>query len=139
MSIAAQLVRRFYHVVWNHADEAVARELLHPDFNFRGSLGPELKGPEAFIGYMRSIHAALGGYECTIVDLLVEGSRAAARMTFSGTHRAVLFGVPATGQRITWSAAAFFETDGRYITRLWVLGDVDGVKQQLGASPSRVF
>ena len=58
------LVERFYFEVWNKADEQVAHEILHPDFRFRASLGPERRGPEGFISYMRSIHAALADYTC---------------------------------------------------------------------------
>jgi len=47
-----ELVERFYHEVWNRADEDVAREILHADFQFRGSLGPVYRGPDGFIGYM---------------------------------------------------------------------------------------
>jgi len=34
-----RLVERFYHEVWNRADEVVAREILHPEFCFRGRRG----------------------------------------------------------------------------------------------------
>lgn len=136
---AGGLVRRFYDVVWNKADEQVAREILHPNFSFRASLGPERQGLDGFINYMRAIHAALGDYTCTVDELLVDGTKAAARMTFGGRHQGEFFGVPGTGHPIAWAGAAFFETDGRQITRLWVLGDVDGVKQQLGVDARRTF
>lgn len=129
----ATLVRRFYDDVWNRADEAAARDLLDPDFRFRGSLGPERRGQDGFIAYMRDIHAALGNYTCTIEDLVETADRAAARMTFSGLHRAPFFGVAATGRTITWSGAAFFHTARGRITAVWVLGDIDTVKRQLGA------
>ncbi|MBV8441907.1 MAG: ester cyclase [Hyphomicrobiales bacterium] len=132
-STPKELVERFYYEVWNRADEAAAKEILHPDFRFRGSLGAERRGPGEFIDYMRSIHAALANFTCTIDDLLVTDDRAAARMTFSGVHRGRLFSVEATGREIRWPGAAFFATDGRQITTLWVLGDVDSVKQQLNA------
>jgi steroid delta-isomerase-like uncharacterized protein len=133
------LVERFYHKVWNRADEAVAREILHPDFRFRASLGPERRGPDGFIEYMRSIHAALADYACRIEDLVTMGNRAAARMSFTGIHRARFFGVEATGRVITWAGGAFFTTDGERITELWVLGDIDSVKQQLGAPQGSGF
>lgn len=139
MAAPADLIARFYDVVWNTADEAVAREILDPAFRFRGSLGLEHTGHEGFIAYLRAVHEALGDYRCTIDELLVDGTGAAARMTFSGIHRAGLFDVPATGRRITWAGAAFFETDGQRITRLWVLGDIDGMKQQLGAGRDQPF
>lgn len=134
-----RLIERFYYEVWNKGDEAVAREILDADFRFRGSLGPEHIGPDGFIDYLLSIRAALADYKCFIDDLIETDLRAAARMRFRGTHRGVLLGVPASGREITWSGAAFFTTDGRRITQLWVLGDVDAVKQQLGASAASSF
>ena len=133
------LVESFYHKVWNRADETVAGAILHPAFRFRASLGPERVGPDGFIEYMRSIHAALADYTCRIEDLVTMDHRAAARMTFTGIHRARFFGVEPTGRTITWAGAAFFTTDGHQITELWVLGDIDGVKQQLGAPPGAGF
>ncbi len=135
----AELVRSFYDVVWNRADEKVAYEILHPSIKFRASLGPERQGLEGFINYMRAIHAALGDYTCTVDELIVDGAKTAARLSFSGRHEGEFFGVAGTGRPIAWAGAAFFETDGRQITHLWVLGDVDGVKQQLGVDARRTF
>jgi steroid delta-isomerase-like uncharacterized protein len=133
------LVERFYYEAWNRADEDVARAILHPEFRFRASLGPERIGPDGFIDYMQSIHAALADYTCIIDDLIAEDNRAAARMIFRGIHRGPFFGVEATGREISWVGSAFFTTDGRQITDLWVLGDVDSVKRQLGLSPETSF
>jgi predicted ester cyclase len=136
---AARLVGRFYDEVWNRADEAVAREILHPAFRFRASLGPERTGPDGFIAYLRAVHAALGAYTCVVEELVACEGRTAARMRFSGLHRGAFFGVAATGRTITWAGAAFFHTDATQIASLWVLGDVDGVKQQLGAAAASRF
>jgi predicted ester cyclase len=128
------LVERFYFEVWNRADEKAAREILHPDFRFRASLGPEKRGPDGFIEYMRSIHVALADYTCVIDDLITTENRAAARMTFRGRHRSRFFDEEPTGREIRWAGGAFFTTDGKQIVELWVLGDVDSVKQQLSAN-----
>jgi steroid delta-isomerase-like uncharacterized protein len=127
----SDLVRRFYDDVWNKANERAARDILAPDFRFRASLGPELRGPDGFIVYLRSVHAALENFTCTIEDLIETSDRAAARMNFHGKHRAKFFGFAATGRDITWSGAAFFKTSGGMITELWVLGDIDAVRRQL--------
>ncbi|MFT7575546.1 MAG: putative ester cyclase [Alphaproteobacteria bacterium] len=133
------LVHRFYHEVWNRADEAVARKILHSEFKFRGSLGPERVGPSGFIGYMRSVHVALADYTCEIDHLVTSGTDAAARMVFHGRHQAEFFGVHATQRTIRWAGAAFFETREQQIMSLWVLGDIDSVKAQLGASGQEPF
>jgi steroid delta-isomerase-like uncharacterized protein len=136
---ARALVDRFYDVVWNKADERAAREILAANFVFRASLGPQLHGPDGFIAYLRSVHAALENFICTIEDLVATEDRAAAKMSFRGTHRAKFFGVEATGRDITWSGAAFFKIRGEVIAELWVLGDVDDVKRQLTANASAQF
>lgn len=127
-----QLVESFYADVWNRKDEAQARRILAADLDFRGSLDDLRTGAEGFLDYARLIHAALEGFTCTIRELMVDGDRVAARMAFHGTHQGPMFGVAATGKRIEWAGAAFFLTGGGQIRRLWVLGDVDSVKRQLG-------
>lgn len=41
-------IRRFYQEVWNETNEAAAREMLHPEFRFHSSLGPEKQGADDF-------------------------------------------------------------------------------------------
>ena len=134
-----RLVEVFYHQVWNKADEHRARDILSKDFRFRGSLGPEKHGQDGFIEYMHSIHEALGDYTCIIEDLVVTNNAVAAKMIFRGRHRARFFGIEPTGREISWAGAAFFTIKDERINSLWVLGDIDSVKQQLGVDVSGSF
>ncbi len=133
------LIERFYNEVWNTGDEMVAREILHTDFVFRGSLGPEHHGPDGFIEYLRAVRRSLPDFICNIQDIITEENRAVAKMEFVGTHGGEFYGVAATGKQIVWAGAAFFTTDGRQITDLWVLGDIDAVKRQLGVHSGGSF
>ena len=45
----------------------------------------------------------------------------------------------ATGRVITWAGAAFFRVHNGRIAELWVLGDIDSVKAQLGAQGTAEF
>ena len=85
-----------------------------------------------FVDYVRLIRGALTGYECTIEDVVVEPPRAFAKMFFRGTHTGPFFGVPPTGKVVAWAGAALFTVAGSRIRSIWVLGDVDALKQQLG-------
>ena len=133
------LVERFYGDIWNRQDFAVADEILGADFRFRGSLGSESIGIPAFLTYVESVHAALADYRCIIDELIADGEHVAARMTFSGVHRGSLFGVPATGKSVAWAGAGFFRIAESRIALLWVLGDVEGLKRQLGADAAAPF
>jgi hypothetical protein len=57
-------VETFYERIWNRGDLVVAMHLLTDAFVFRGSLGPELHGRDAFLAYVRSVRSALADYHC---------------------------------------------------------------------------
>jgi steroid delta-isomerase-like uncharacterized protein len=124
-------VRRFYDDIWNRQDVSVVPEVLAPDVHFRGSLGPTMVGHAAFVDYVRSVTDALADYRCDIETLITQDDRAAARMMFSGVHRATFLDVPATGRRVSWAGAAFFQFTGGLVSDLWVLGDLHGLHTQL--------
>lgn len=139
MTTPRELVESFYDDVWNRRDIDAARRIIAPDFRFRGSLGPEKRGLDGFLDYLDAVHAALDGFTCIVEDLVETPERAAARMRFRGVHQAELFGVPATGKTIEWSGAAFFTVRQEQLAELWVLGDVDAVKRQLGPAAAPDF
>jgi predicted ester cyclase len=134
LSARKALVRRFYEEIWNAGATSVVPEILASGVTFRGSLGAVRVGHVAFVDYVDDVLAALGDYRCDVDELVAEGDRVVARMTFSGIHRGSLLGVPPTGHRVSWAGAAFFTFTGDLIGDVWVLGDVDGLRSQLAAA-----
>jgi predicted ester cyclase len=126
-----QAVEEFYDRIWNRLDKAAIPELIHPDFTFRGSLGPTMTGHAAFSAYVDRVTDALADYHCTILDLVSEGERAFARMRFEGIHRTPFLGFAPTGRRVDWAGAALFTLKSDKIADLWVLGDMQGLREQL--------
>ena len=131
-STNCDLITRFYAELWDQWDKAVAWEILTDDFLFRGSLGADRRGVDGFLDYVDRVRSALSDYRSDIGEMVEQRDRIAVRMTFSGKHQGDFFGVPATGRRISWAGAAFFGFRDDRIASLWVLGDVDSVKRQLG-------
>ena len=128
------VVQSFYADIWNRRDKAKIALLLCPSFTFRGSLGQTRTGPDGFAAYVDFVYDAVAGFRCDILELVVEGSKAFARMRFSGTHRGELFGFQPTGKPIEWAGAALFTFSNNQIADLWVLGDVHGLLQLLAAN-----
>jgi predicted ester cyclase len=118
------LVERFYWRIWETGDLSIADEILAENFEFRGSLGSELHGIEAFKAYVNGVRAALTEYNCEILDCVTEGSQAFARMRFSGRHVGAFRGFEPTYKTVSWMGAALFELGENRITRLWVLGEL---------------
>lgn len=128
------LVEAFYQRIWNVGDLQAASELLTTDFSFRGSLGTELRGQDAFKSYVRSIRSALAEYRCEILECVTERDRAFAQMRFSGRHVGVFLGYDPTGKAVHWHGAALFRFKGDAISELWVLGDLVGLEAILKAN-----
>jgi steroid delta-isomerase-like uncharacterized protein len=130
---AHELVRSFYDDLWNCWDDALVDRVLSPDFEFRGSLGTSTVGHDGWRTYRDSIRAGSADFHNQVVTVVAEDTCAAVRLLYSGTHTGPLLGVPATGRRFEYSGAAFFTVadDGR-LASAWVLGDLEGLRAQLG-------
>lgn len=127
-------VRRFYSILWDAHDLASMPSILHEDFNFRGSLGQEKKGHRGFAEYVGMVHKALGEYRCIVDEIVEEGDKVFAKMTFTGIHRDRFMGYAPSNTRVTWDGCALFTFDGDLVSDLWVLGDLKSLEDQLRAN-----
>lgn len=127
-------VEAFYGRVWEAGDLDAVSELLSDDFLFRGSLGAEMRGHDAFKEYARTVRAALAQYHCEILACVTETNHAFAKMRFSGIHVGTFRGYEPTGQPVSWLGAALFRFEHGLIAELWVLGDLTGLDAVLKAN-----
>lgn len=128
------IVKAFYSRIWNQGDLGASTDLLVKDVRFRGSLGSELRGHDAFAEYVRSVRGALTDYKCEILDCVTEQNKAFAKMRFSGVHVGEFRGYQPTGKLVRWLGAALFHLEGERISELWVLGDWVGLDAELMAN-----
>ena len=136
-----ELVRRWFEdgVASNDPETVrrVADEVFAEDFQDGDSPG----APQDRETFKRMItermYAAFGDVEATVEHTLAEGDMAAAYVRISMTHVGEFWGLPATGQRITFTEAPISRMEGDRIT--WSRGKSDwlGVLQQLGIAPER--
>jgi len=137
-----QLVDRYFYKGWNKCDAGVMEEILDEKLVYRGALSRKKRNRDDFIEYMRKIHGALGNNVVEAEDVVISDNKAAVRMKCSGIHKSSFFGVEGTGHEISYQAAMFFTftADGTRIKEIWMVGDIDGLKHQLGAtSEASVF
>jgi predicted ester cyclase len=133
LSPQKEMVRVFYKEMWDHADKSLIPKIFHPDFTFRGSLGPTLIGHEQFAGYVDWVTVALGQYITDILAMIEEGNRVSGKMRFHGFHRGELFGVPPSGRHVWWIGMPIFTFEGAKVRDLFVLGDIHGLIARLKA------
>lgn len=131
LSAQKNVVRVFYKDLWDKADLSLVPQIFHPDFTFRGSLGPVLVGHRQFSDYVSWLTDTLDNYTSDILELVEEGCRVSGKLRFHGIHRRTLFGEAPTDGRIWWYGAPIFTFDGSLVRDLWVLGDVYGLRSRL--------
>lgn len=127
------LIRRFFDEMWNPWNFAKADDLLAPEIVFKGTLGNELRGRDAFRAYMRKVQSAFPDFHNTILEMTAENDRVVARTLYRGTHRGEIFGLAPTGKAISYAGAAFFRVKDGQVIEGWVLGDLLGLLRELGA------
>ena len=128
-----RLVKRFYHDMWNKFDKSGFPEILHKDISFRGSLGQVKQGYNELGDYVDFIQAAFPDFHNEVVEPITERHKTFARLSYSGTHKGELFGIPPTGKKIQYCGAAVFTIRDDRIHDVWVLGDIYGLLEQLRA------
>ncbi len=136
MTAQTDIVRLFYDEMWNKADKSRIPEVFHPDFTFRGSLGPVLVGHDQFAGYVDDVVGALPDFVCDILETTEQDERMVAKMLFHGSHRGEMLGYAPSGKRVAWHGSAHFTFRDGLVADLWVLGDVHGLIQALEANNS---
>jgi steroid delta-isomerase-like uncharacterized protein len=130
------LLRRFIEL-WSTgnltaADEFVRADLI--DHTLPPDLPPGLAGFKLLVGGFR---AAFPNLNVSIDDLIAQGDKAAARVTFHGTHRGTFQGIPATGKTVRMGAIGILRFDGGEIVEHWATLDLLGLLQQLGVAPAQ--
>lgn len=132
MTDVSALVHRFYDDLWNAWDDDAVAGVLHPDLRFRGSLGQESRGLDQWRGYRDGVRRGSSDFHNEVVDLVAGVDRAAARLVWSGTHDGALLGIEGTGRRFSYAGAAFFTARDDLLAEIWVVGDLAGLRDQLG-------
>jgi steroid delta-isomerase-like uncharacterized protein len=129
-----RLIGRFYLEMWNRFDKTVIPQILTENLRFRGSLGQTKNGYAEFGDYIDFIQRAFPDFSNEVEDIISEGDKAFAKLTYRGTHQGELFGLAPTGRAIQYAGAAVFTFRDHRIAEVWVLGDVYSLLTQLRES-----
>jgi predicted ester cyclase len=127
-------VERFYSDVWNRWEDGAVDELLTADFVFRGSLGDQAEGRGGFRAYRDKVRSAFPDFRNEVLEIVADGEHAAVRLRCTGRHGGELFGIAATGRSVAYDAAAFLRARDGQLCEVWVLGDLERLRDQLDCS-----
>jgi steroid delta-isomerase-like uncharacterized protein len=128
--------RRVIEEIWNQGNLDLVDELYAPTFvNHTPTPGstPDCEGIKQDVSQTRS---AFPDGSLAIDDIIADEETVVTRWTFTGTHTEELWGIPATGRRVSFTGIHINRIVNGQSTEEWSQSDVFGMMQQLGIIPS---
>jgi steroid delta-isomerase-like uncharacterized protein len=127
--------QRFIQEVFNEGRLDMLEQLLSPSYVNKDAPPGTPPNAEGIKQVVANLRTAFPDLKFTIEDLVGEGDKVCARLTLTGTHRGVFFDIPPTGKTISVKEMTMIHfVDGRMVAS-WVLNDMLGLMNQLGAGP----
>ena len=119
---------------FNEGDLDTCVALMGPDFVMHLAGLPPMRGPDVWRQGADVIRTGFPDLHARIDDLVAEGDRVAARLTFRGTHLGEFLGVPATGRTVEYVSHEFYRFADGLVAEEWICSDLASLQGQLTAS-----
>jgi steroid delta-isomerase-like uncharacterized protein len=131
------LYRQFVEEVFNQGNVNAIDELVAPDFIEHEELPPGIPTDREGVKQLSiMLRSAFPDLKATIDDVLAEGDKVVARMTWTGTQKGEFMGIPPTGKSVSIGVIDIVRFAGNKFVEHWGLMDSAGMMQQLGAVPA---
>ena len=127
------LVQRFFEEVINQKNVAALDQFVAPNAVNHTVPSGLPQGPSQFL----SMHlSAFPDVQATVEDLLADGDKVVARVSYHGTHQGAFRAIASTGKPVTVMGINIFRIVNGKMVEHWGLADRIGALQQLGVVPA---
>lgn len=75
---------------------------------------------------------AFPDFRATVDEILQDGDKIVARVTFSGTHEGEFMGMPASGNQVAWNAIDILQFRDDKVVAHWGVMDMASAMAQMG-------
>ena len=118
--------RRIIEELWNKGNPDIVDELYAPEYvrHNPAAFGGDIEGREANKQYAAGTHRDFPDFQCTEVEIIVEGDTRTLRYTIQGTHK--------SGAEMTFEGCSVAHfVDGKFVEE-WEYYDGIDIMQQFG-------
>jgi predicted ester cyclase len=126
------LVQQFFEEIVNQRNLAALGQFVSPNAVNHTVPDGLPQAPNQFLG----LHlGAFPDLKITVEDLLVDGDKVVARVSYRGTHQGAFMGIPPTGKQVTGMGINIFRIVNGKLVEHWGLTDRISALRQLGIAP----
>lgn len=130
------MIARFLEEVINQGRLECADDLVHRDFVELDPLPGQRQGREGLKEIISSLLLAFPDMHWVIDESIAEGAKVVTRFTWTGTHRGVFLGIPATGRHVSVKGVVIDRLENGKMADSRILMDNLSLMQQLGVIPA---
>jgi predicted ester cyclase len=127
------VVAGFFAEALNRHDLAALDRFCGEDYAWHGMGGTEVRGREAFRRAVELFFIAFPDIYAEVLDIIVDGDRAAVRYRESGTHLGELDDLPPTGRTAAWDGVAIYRVADGLLVEEWSVSDRLAMLEAIGA------
>ena len=132
--VAAQAFRLLFERGIAHRDTVAINAAVAPELKFHERQTVARIPRAALLGMANEILTGFPDVHFTVPSVVAHGDTAAARVEFTGTHRGVWEGIPATGRSVHVTEMFFCHLRNGQLSECWEEWDKWGLIQQLRAT-----
>jgi steroid delta-isomerase-like uncharacterized protein len=130
------VIGKFLEEVINQNRMDLADDLVVEDFVELDPLPGQRQGREGLKEVLAMMRAAFPDIHWAVEEMVAEGDTVVTRFTWTGTHRGVFLGVPATGRNVSVKGVVIDHLADGKMSKSRILIDSLGMMQQLGMVPA---
>jgi steroid delta-isomerase-like uncharacterized protein len=130
------VIQAFLEDVINQGRLERADNLVKEDFVELDPLPGQEQGREGLKAVIHALRSAFPDMHWVVKEMVAEGEKVVTRFVWTGTHRDVFLGIPATGRNVEVKGVVIDRLEAGKMADSRILMDTLGLMQQLGVIPA---
>lgn len=122
-AVTEQTVRRFYDALNQKGSPEIVHDVISPVWTVHPPLPGSGSDVKRYLTTVSPIFEGLPDFHTSIDDMLIANNTVAVRGHVNAAHDEPLFGVPATGKKVSYLTCNFYRVEAGKVVESWHVED----------------
>jgi steroid delta-isomerase-like uncharacterized protein len=128
------LIEKHIDLSWNKGKYGLLKQLVAKGYRYQTTFKDGFRDFEGYVEYVENIRRAVPDLEVSIEEIMSEEDKVITFSTFCGSFNKPLFGMPANGKIIAFTAASVWIIYRGKVIEQTTMIDLAGLQKQLTAN-----
>lgn len=128
-----RLIEKHIDLSWNKGKYGLLKQIVAKGFRYQTTFKDGFRDFDGYIEYVENIRQAVPDLQVSVEEIMSEEDKVITFSTFFGSFNKPLFGMPANGKVIAFSAASVWIVYRGKVIEQTTMVDLSGLQKQLSA------